>query len=132
MTLAVSSSSDPPGIALGAAERGILTRNPSTAQTQPSGTPGLESSGGDFLAREQALLGSDADQFTTGNDNAAFVEDGDDDDLLGGGGGGNEEVTEFESSFPAIDTSNEVCPLLIYTLIAFGSNGSNGQLICNQ
>jgi len=31
----------------------------------------------------------------------------DDEDLLGGGGGG-EEVTEFESSFPAIDTRNEV------------------------
>ena len=41
----------------------------------------------------------------TGNDNAAFVEDGDD-DLLGGGGG--EEVTEFESSFPDIDTRSEV------------------------
>jgi hypothetical protein len=50
-------------------------------------------------------LGDDADQFTTGNDGAAFVEDGDD-DLLGGGGG--EEVTEFESSFPAIDDRNEV------------------------
>jgi hypothetical protein len=52
------------------------------------------------------LLGDDANQFATGHDNAAFVEDGDD-DLLGGGGG--EEVTEFESSFPAIDTRNEVC-----------------------
>ena len=53
------------------------------------------------------MLGDDANQFSTGNDNAAFVEDGDD-DLLGGGGGGNEEVTEFESSFPAIDSRNEV------------------------
>lgn len=55
-------------------------------------------------------MGDDADQFATGNDNSAYVEDGDD-DLLGGGGGsgGNEEVTEFESSFPAIDTQNEVC-----------------------
>lgn len=58
-------------------------------------------------------MGDDADQFATGNDNSAFVEDGDD-DLLGGGGGysggqhGGEEVTEFESSFPAIDTRNEV------------------------
>ena len=64
------------------------------------------------MSREKALLGDDADQFTTGNDNAAFVED-DDDDLLGGGGGagisgGDEEVTEFESSYPAIDTRNEV------------------------
>lgn len=55
-------------------------------------------------------MGDDANQFATGNDNSAYVEDGDD-DLLGGGGGsgGNEEVTEFESSFPAIDTQNEVC-----------------------
>ncbi|KAL3424886.1 clathrin light chain [Phlyctema vagabunda] len=62
----------------------------------------------DFLTREKALLGDDADQFASGNDNAAFVED-DDDDLLGGGGGGggDEEVTEFESSFPAIDTRND-------------------------
>jgi hypothetical protein len=54
-------------------------------------------------------LGDDADQFATGDDNAAFL-DGGDDDLLGGSGheGGNDEVTEFESSFPAIDTQNEV------------------------
>lgn len=37
-----------------------------------------------------------------------------DDDLLGGGESyeshiGGEEVTEFESSFPAIDNRNEVC-----------------------
>ena len=56
------------------------------------------------------MLGDDANQFATGHDNAAFVEDGDD-DLLGGGGG--EEVTEFESSFPAIDTRNEVCFLSV-------------------
>lgn len=66
-------------------------------------------------------MGSDADQFTTGNDNAAFVEDGDDDDLLGGGGG-NEEVTEFESSFPAIDTSNEVSLPIIHVLITCKSD----------
>jgi len=74
----------------------------SGAQTEPSGDSGFETAGADdFLSREKALLGDDANQFT----NAAFVEDGDD-DLLGGGGGG-EEVTEFESSFPAIDTRNE-------------------------
>ena len=81
-----------------------------TAQTETQ-VPGIESSGADdFLSREKALLGDDANQFTTGNDNAAFMEDGDD-DLLGGSGGGDaqaEEITEFESSFPAIDTSNEV------------------------
>lgn len=80
----------------------------------------------DFLSREKALLGDDADQFTTSNDNAAFVEDGDD-DLLGGGGG--EEVHEFESSFPAIETRNEVptttFPFLSHILFSFPSLYSN-------
>jgi hypothetical protein len=49
------------------------------------------------------------------------VEDGDD-DLLGGGGGG-EEVTEFESSFPAIDSRNEVCSLFPSVLIIYGMMG---------
>lgn len=66
----------------------------------------------DFEARERALLGDAADEFATGNDKLATVEDGDD-DLLGGGSSyqantGNEEMMGFESSFPAIDTSNEV------------------------
>ncbi|KAI9696680.1 MAG: hypothetical protein M1820_008054 [Bogoriella megaspora] len=69
----------------------------------------------DFLSRERAALGEDADQFATPADNAATVEDGED-DLLGGGGsyqpppGGTisgQEMSGFESSFPAIDTSNE-------------------------
>ncbi len=76
-----------------------------TAQTETAAFDGA--TGDDFLTREKALLGDDANQFATGHDNAAFVEDGDD-DLLGGGGGG-EEVTEFDSSFPAIDTRNDVC-----------------------
>jgi hypothetical protein len=69
------------------------------------------SGGDDFLSREKALLGDDANQFVSGNDAVAFADD--DNDLLGGGGmssgsmGG--EVTEFESSFPAIDSRNEVC-----------------------
>jgi hypothetical protein len=72
-------------------------------------------SGDDFLSREKALLGDDADQFATGNDASAFVDD--DDDLLGGGGAkaGGEEVTEFESSFPAIDTRNEVWLYCFFT-----------------
>ena len=45
------------------------------------------------------------------------MEDGDD-DLLGGGGGG-EEVTEFESSFPAIDSRNEVCSFLPSVLTVY-------------
>jgi len=79
----------------------------SGAQTQSKGDSGFEAAGADdFLSREKALLGDDADQFATGNDNAAFLDD--DEDLLGGGSGGRgEEVTEFESSFPAIDTQNE-------------------------
>jgi hypothetical protein len=50
------------------------------------------------------------------------VEDGDD-DLLGGGGGGGEEVTEFESSFPAIDSRNEVCSFLPSLLTVYGMMG---------
>ncbi|KAK7193268.1 hypothetical protein DPSP01_008131 [Paraphaeosphaeria sporulosa] len=65
----------------------------------------------DFEARERALLGDAADEFATGNDKLATVEDGDD-DLLGGDSSyqantGNEEMMGFESSFPAIDTTNE-------------------------
>ncbi|KAM0800917.1 clathrin light chain [Usnea florida] len=68
--------------------------------------------GDDFLARERAALGDDAAQFASSGDNAATVEE-EEDDLLGGGGsygGGNvgkEEITEFESSFPPMDTQNE-------------------------
>lgn len=53
-----------------------------------------EPSTDDFLAREKALLGDDADQFATNDDAAAFESSG---DLLGSGG--NEEST-FESQFP--------------------------------
>ena len=65
------------------------------------------------MTRERAALGDDAALFASANDNAATVEDGDD-DLLGGGGnysGGNtgdDEITEFESSFPAMDMRNQV------------------------
>lgn len=74
---------------------------------------------GSFLERERALLGEDADLFAA-NDNptAATVEDGDD-DLLGGdddfaaaatqpSGEAQKDLDDFESSFPAIDTQNEV------------------------
>lgn len=77
-------------------------------QTDVRGGAGPEGAAADddFLARERAVLGDDADQFVT-------VEDAGDDDLLGGGDDG-EFVTSsgsnaaFESSFPAIDTSNNV------------------------
>lgn len=72
---------------------------------------------GDFLARERAALGEDADLFSTGNDKRqTTVEDGDD-DLLGGdfSGGAQQQSTnqmgdfdDFESSFPAVDTTNDV------------------------
>jgi len=88
----------------------MADRFPSIEDFDSSAQSGVEAtSGEDFLTREKALLGDDADQFATSGDNAAFVEDGDD-DLLGVGGridDGGEEVTEFESSFPAIDSRNE-------------------------
>lgn len=87
-------------------------------QTEPKGNNGNLDVGADddFLTRERALLGDDAAQFASANDNAATVEDGED-DLLGGsyegtyssGQHGGEGVADFESSFPAIDTSNNVC-----------------------
>lgn len=65
----------------------------------------------DFLARERALLGDDADQFATPADKTATVDDDGDDDLLGGGQfhepSADHDMGGFESSFPAIDTSNE-------------------------
>ncbi|KAE9964383.1 hypothetical protein BLS_008395 [Venturia inaequalis] len=68
-----------------------------------------------FLERERAALGEDADLFTSANDNLATVEDAGEDDLLGGGGnnnflsnGNDDDLSGFESSFPAIDTTNDV------------------------
>jgi hypothetical protein len=56
-------------------------------------------------------LGDDADQFTSETDKLATVEDGED-GLLGGdysdANVGGQEMSGFESSFPAIDTSNDV------------------------
>jgi hypothetical protein len=82
-----------------------------SAQTEAQG----DLMGDDFLSREKAILGDDANQFSTGNDHTAFVED-DGGDLLGGGGD-NEEVTEFESSFPAIDSRNKVRFIISFTMI---------------
>ena len=67
----------------------------------------------DFLARERAILGDDASQFATPGDKAATIED--DDDLLAGGESSQsfpaagDDMGEFESSFPAVDTQNDVC-----------------------
>ncbi|ETI28081.1 hypothetical protein G647_00530 [Cladophialophora carrionii CBS 160.54] len=74
---------------------------------------------GDFLERERALLGEDAELFNANSGRpAATVQDGDD-DLLGGdddftpapaqpsGGAAPDDLDDFESSFPAIDTRND-------------------------
>ncbi|CAI6341030.1 unnamed protein product [Periconia digitata] len=81
-------------------------------QTEARGDGNIDFSGDNadasFLEREKAVLG---EEFSTANDKLATVED-DNDDLLGGGDAfqantGGEEMSGFESSFPAIDTSNE-------------------------
>ncbi|KAB8446233.1 hypothetical protein FH972_025215 [Carpinus fangiana] len=64
------------------------------------GVPDAQTNDGDdFLARERAALGDDADLFT-GADDA---------DLLGGGDtNGDADVSQFKSNFPAVDAgSNE-------------------------
>ncbi|MCJ1410649.1 hypothetical protein MMC19_004735 [Ptychographa xylographoides] len=91
----------------------------SEGQTEPRGNGNLEIDGlddnDDFLTREKAALGDDAAQFAGPSDNvgaSATIEDGEE-DLLGGdesygaGHTGGEEIIEFESSFPSIDTRNE-------------------------
>ncbi|KAG8531382.1 uncharacterized protein KY384_003011 [Bacidia gigantensis] len=87
----------------------------SEGQTGPVSNGHVDTNGtadDDFLARERAALGDDAAQFTTAGDKTATIQD-DEDDLLGGGGvsdgfqGGGEEITEFESSFPSVDTKND-------------------------
>lgn len=63
----------------------------------------------DFLARERAALGDDAAQFA-GTGPSADAGD----DLLGDDFGTapqqSSEQKQFETSFPSIDTQNEVCP----------------------
>lgn len=59
----------------------------------------------DFLARERAALGEDADQFATSHDHAGENVGGD--DLLGGGDEPVEEIGQFESSFPSVETQNQ-------------------------
>ncbi|OLN97488.1 Clathrin light chain [Colletotrichum chlorophyti] len=83
----------------------------SGAQTDIKDT-GLDPSADDFLAREKALLGDDANQFTTSDDNAAFP---DDDDLLGGGGANSGNVVSddatFASQFPDLaNQTDDVIP----------------------
>lgn len=68
--------------------------------------PSVDPSADDFLAREKAILGDDADKFATVEDGDAF--DAGDDDLLGGGG----ETSQFEQQFPDLSGPNEVRPTL--------------------
>ncbi|KAI9706468.1 MAG: hypothetical protein M1836_003474 [Candelina mexicana] len=85
----------------------------SSGQTEANGESNFDAEPGttsSFLDREKAALGDDANQFASANDNfnpSATVADGDDDLLGGGGDAGGEEMTGFESSFPAIDSGNE-------------------------
>ncbi|KAF7122727.1 hypothetical protein CNMCM5793_000837 [Aspergillus hiratsukae] len=81
----------------------------SAGQTEVVETNGA-SDENDFLARERAILGDDAEQFATAQDHVA-TDVGD--DLLGGaeeavvGEAAPEEISGFESSFPALETHNE-------------------------
>ena len=85
------------------------------------------------MTRERAALGDDAAQFASAGDNAATVEDGDDDllggEIYGGGHAGGEEITEFESSYPAMNTRNEVN--LIVGLLQWISKSAANQSIQN-
>lgn len=74
----------------------------SLAQTDIKSTA-ADPSTDDFLAREKALLGDDADQFTTDNDASAL--DDNSDDLLGGGG---QPQSTFESQFPDLASPSAV------------------------
>jgi hypothetical protein len=98
----------------------FLPCSPSPGQVDTKGEPGLDldptaSSQEDFLSREKAALGDDANQFASASDKfkPTAVEDGDD-DLLGGGSApstthlGGDDMSQFTSSFPSIDTRNEV------------------------
>ncbi|KAJ5836043.1 Clathrin light chain [Penicillium robsamsonii] len=61
----------------------------------------------DFLARERAALGEDADQFATSQDHVAAGQNVGTDDLLGAGDEPVEEIGQFESSFPSVATQNQ-------------------------
>lgn len=95
------------------AERFPSIEDFSAGQTEVLPTNGT-SDAEDFLARERALLGEDADQFATPQDIAATAEPDDSgNDLLGEADNvpiepaAPDELSGFESSFPAIETQNE-------------------------
>jgi len=87
----------------------------SGGQTEPLGaiSDGGAADGDDFLARERAALGDDANLFASPNDRitaSGTVEDVDD-DLLGEdfqqGNDAGDVVRGFESSFPVVESQNE-------------------------
>lgn len=63
----------------------------------------MDASADDFLAREKAALGDDADLFATGDDAAAFGEASG--DLLGGG---DQAQAAFETQFPDLASPSAV------------------------
>lgn len=72
----------------------------------------LDSTGDDFLARERAVLGDDANQFVTPGDSSAFSPA--DDNLLGSAEDSNHlETAQFESSFPDLASQNQVSFLCV-------------------
>lgn len=101
-----------PAVAWQACQR--LTDLPDPTETSPpQDDGGAAADGDDFLARERAALGDDADQFASPND-ASKAARVDDDDLLGGDeyqaqiSPAQEDTMQFESSFPVIESQNEV------------------------
>jgi hypothetical protein len=84
----------------------------------------LDSAQDNFLAREQAVLGDDADFFQSGGTTSSPPAQGEASFFDGGNGTvfivcirwrSDEEVHEFESSFPALETSVHfsACPLML-------------------
>jgi len=95
-----------------------LTSSGQTGSKGGDGALDLIDDSDDFLSRERAALGEDANQFSTPENNvpSLSVQNGYD-DLLGDDeslrvNGHNEEMNQFQSSFPSIKTRNEVGTLL--------------------
>ncbi|KAJ5776065.1 uncharacterized protein N7511_001076 [Penicillium nucicola] len=78
----------------------------SEGQTEVADTQ--RTSGDDFLARERAALGEDADQFATAQDHVGDENINAGNDLLGGDDDEPvEEIGQFESSFPSMETQTQ-------------------------
>ncbi|KAI1750078.1 clathrin light chain [Xylaria castorea] len=71
----------------------------------------------DFLARERALLGDDATQFTTGNESAALADTSD--DLLGGDD--STDNAQFESHFPDLASNEQAGPGITGPSVSYNS-----------